>query len=586
MEIGHNSGVDTSNDDSSTSNKLDCHDSGEDEMTLMKHENHEIQTQKLITWSQNETLRLVSTTGAARTLDYAGSDVNWDRNRDDQQHSMDQDQLLRMKMSVSESFVAHSEAVTSLEVSGVDERTIATGSSDSTIRVWRVQPGGRPICLRTYNGHRRSIRSLHLLSTGFTELHTLRRPDSGASGAESTSVVSCDGGLHVWDVASGRTLVQLESRESPFRTCAPMHHGCQIAAATETGTLCIIDTRLPGGGWQSNNSGWRANGANSRDVGLGFDLLHGARPASVVAEFALGFTNEKTACDSIAVAPGGGLWIAAGSISGEVAVVDSRMGILRRCWSTHAPSKGKLKDHLQGRAKPTTSSEPRPMSQNPHTTIDCNEDRKSRGPMGASYASVGPAVSTLLAVGAEQLISVSSDASAMLWDLTRDGNSLWPTPSMNITPQHSALFSRRAPRALFAVRGLSPMPLVRGAGVCLQRFQRSSRGWRLFSASQNRLAVAEISVPDFDELSNESSATLLASAIPALGTPIQKLSQISIGTMSERIEGNGQSALKPITARVYALKSRKQLQVNAMRMLRLRRGLLFGTEAGEVQFWS
>ncbi len=57
----------------------------------------------------------------------------------------------------------HEAAVLSLTVLPGDEDTIATGSGDTTIKVWAVASGTEPRCLHTLRGHRDSVRSLAVL---------------------------------------------------------------------------------------------------------------------------------------------------------------------------------------------------------------------------------------------------------------------------------------------------------------------------------------------------------------------------------------------------------------------------------------
>ena len=89
---------------------------------------------------------------------------------------------LQMSIVETESFSAHSGAISALDASS-DETLLATGSGDSTIRIWRRSSNEhrRPTCARTYNGHRGTVLSLDLLR--------------GA-----TRVASCDGSLHIWDI--------------------------------------------------------------------------------------------------------------------------------------------------------------------------------------------------------------------------------------------------------------------------------------------------------------------------------------------------------------------------------------------------
>eukprot|EP00750_Incisomonas_marina_P019690 INCI3606.1.p1 GENE.INCI3606.1~~INCI3606.1.p1 ORF type:complete len:1636 (+),score=231.76 INCI3606.1:1946-6853(+) len=94
-------------------------------------------------------------------------------------------------LDASQTFTAHEESVSAMAVCA-REQLLCTGSSDSTVRCWRLRNNSRAAVERTYNGHRRRIMSLHTLAPG---------------GGAAFQVASCDGAVDVWDIERGRRLM-------------------------------------------------------------------------------------------------------------------------------------------------------------------------------------------------------------------------------------------------------------------------------------------------------------------------------------------------------------------------------------------
>ena len=101
-----------------------------------------------------------------------------------------------------------------------DGKTMAIGSSDRTISIWRVATGER---LRVLSGHGEGISAVAL------------SPD-----ATRLSSVSSDGTLRVWDVATGASVLTVPSTDSVYGT-AWSSDGRRVAMLVLNRTLRILE---------------------------------------------------------------------------------------------------------------------------------------------------------------------------------------------------------------------------------------------------------------------------------------------------------------------------------------------------------
>ena len=159
----------------------------------------------------------------------------------------------QMRVDDALSFKAHVSPIVSLAGTEGPSRLLVTGSSDSTIRMWRLPefvsgsraasystPSGSEVrshsalCLRTYNGHRRPAFAIHLI--------------------DDEHVVSCDGVLDLWHPETGARILQLGQ-------------GAPSAQTQDVSSLSGADMMLKrsnsGGGGSSSDGAKAASGGTS-----------------------------------------------------------------------------------------------------------------------------------------------------------------------------------------------------------------------------------------------------------------------------------------------------------------------------------
>jgi WD40 repeat protein len=204
------------------------------------------------------------------------------------------------------------------EVTGVafapDELTVASGSSDGTIRLWSVANGMETACLRTHSPRGQSV--------AFS-------PDGAriASGA-------WDENVRVWDAATGEELACLRSHRSTGLSVAFSPDGTRLASGSSDGTARVWDTSTGEEvACMFGHEGVVRSVAFSPD---GARLASGSDDRTVRAWDAA--TGEEVACMrgherhvwSLAFSPDGAR-IVSGSEDGTVRVWDARAGAETAC---------------------------------------------------------------------------------------------------------------------------------------------------------------------------------------------------------------------------------------------------------------
>ena len=200
------------------------------------------------------------------------------------------------------SFTAHEELVSAMTVCA-REQFLCTGSRDSTVRCWRLRNNSRPSVERTYNGHRRSILSLHTLATG--------------GGGVAQRIASCDGAVDVWDIEKGTRLIHYSPHISAGGSASS--HGDIFSGGAVANRLFTATLALPGDTQLACAAGGRI---------VTYDLRSPSRRHGM--EWWV--SQSSNTCGRIhSISTVGGYMLAAG-ISGA-ALVDARMGIVVQRWS-------------------------------------------------------------------------------------------------------------------------------------------------------------------------------------------------------------------------------------------------------------
>ena len=124
------------------------------------------------------------------------------------------------------SIAAHSEAVTSL--ASRDSLLVKSGGANGAVKIWQVRERLDKVVLQTASlvpmRHSRPISSIHLVENGLLSV--------------------CDGSIHIWDAERRTKLeeVRMPSRRSRF--VSTTSDGRSLAAATSSGTICVLDLRV------------------------------------------------------------------------------------------------------------------------------------------------------------------------------------------------------------------------------------------------------------------------------------------------------------------------------------------------------
>ncbi|KAL3274404.1 hypothetical protein HHI36_015797 [Cryptolaemus montrouzieri] len=241
----------------------------------------------------------------------------------------EKDVLFNFKQIKLQTFSGHTHSVKCLHVLD-NENSFMSGSRDKTVKLWslRSQGDGSSIsnCQWTYTAHKKSV-----LSITFIESMRL--------------VASCDSVIHIWDPFMGVNVGLLESpKYAPVNTLKSMPAPSSLVyAATTDGTLKVIDTKL---------------------CNYIYELKVSVNPPGLIR--------------CLAISPLG-LWVAAGQSSGNIAVLDTRTGLIISSWRAHEAevlqlvavdnnilisssldqtisvwnvSDGKLKFHMRGSTEP------------------------------------------------------------------------------------------------------------------------------------------------------------------------------------------------------------------------------------------
>lgn len=157
--------------------------------------------------------------------------------------------------------VGHADVVNSVKFSK-DGRTVVTGSSDYTARVWAVGDGR---CLVKLNGHTAEILSAEFSPSGrhvltFASDSTVRLWDAvvgrqllvmaGEPGVAVTAkfapggskvLTTCGTDIRIYDVSTGSLLVSLEGHEDWVRSATFSPNGMLVASASYDRTARIWD---------------------------------------------------------------------------------------------------------------------------------------------------------------------------------------------------------------------------------------------------------------------------------------------------------------------------------------------------------
>ena len=126
---------------------------------------------------------------------------------------------LRQDLSLRQ-LSGHGQAATPVAVSP-DRTTLASGSADQTVRLWRIEDGA---CLATLQGHEGNVNAVAFL------------PDGRLVSAGDTTV-------RVWDVATRQTVCTFRGHRGRVLCMAASPDGTRIASGSQENELRVWDPR-------------------------------------------------------------------------------------------------------------------------------------------------------------------------------------------------------------------------------------------------------------------------------------------------------------------------------------------------------
>ncbi|KAM0271627.1 hypothetical protein ACHAQH_009034 [Verticillium albo-atrum] len=117
----------------------------------------------------------------------------------------------------------HGDRISSVAFSA-DERRLASGSHDETIKIWDMATGA---CIQTFEGHHDAVSSVAFSANG-------RRLASG----------SHDETIKIWDIATGACIQTLEGHDNWVTSVAFSANGRRLASGSDDKTVKIWDTAM------------------------------------------------------------------------------------------------------------------------------------------------------------------------------------------------------------------------------------------------------------------------------------------------------------------------------------------------------
>eukprot|EP01132_Coremiostelium_polycephalum_P009944 gene9944-12194_t len=202
------------------------------------------------------------------------------------------DQIFSLQGNIVSSFKEHTAAIRSIAISP-SESIFASGSKDNLVKIWSLD-SSRSLC--TYNQHLHTIHSVHFISS---------------------LVASCDiTTIQIWDPESKVKVNLFYEPQGAFSCFEPLTNKYIVASSADS-TLSFYDLSL---------------GMETHEWALAYQAGSQIRCITTSNDHFIP-TNSNSLFDTPTYSfPS---WIAAGSSSGSISILDTRTGSILESWKTH-----------------------------------------------------------------------------------------------------------------------------------------------------------------------------------------------------------------------------------------------------------